>query len=63
VNNCPPSLLPEHAGGRLARQRQNLMEKWLASEDKDIRWVTHENLKKNRLMKADLAWSTVCQDK
>ena len=33
-----------------------LMEKWLASSDPDIRWIMHENLKKNRLIKVDAAW-------
>jgi hypothetical protein len=33
-----------------------LMEKWLASEDKDVRWIMRENLKKNRLARADAAW-------
>lgn len=32
------------------------MEKWLTSEDKDIRWIMKENLKKNRLMKMDADW-------
>ncbi len=33
-----------------------LMEKWLASEDRDIRWLMRENLKKKRLVQADAAW-------
>ena len=33
-----------------------LMEKWLSSEDKDIRWIMKENLKKNRLVKMDAKW-------
>ena len=28
-----------------------LIEKWLASDDKDVRWIMKENLKKNRLSK------------
>ncbi|MFN8421260.1 MAG: hypothetical protein U0528_18755 [Anaerolineae bacterium] len=32
------------------------MEKWLASDNKDIRWIMRENLKKNRLLKMDAAW-------
>jgi len=32
------------------------MEKWLASTDKDVRWIMRENLKKNRLIKMDQAW-------
>jgi hypothetical protein len=32
------------------------IEKWLASADKDIRWIMRENLKKNRLVKLDPEW-------
>lgn len=32
------------------------MEKWIKSEDKDIRWVMKSNLKKNRLVKTDPDW-------
>ena len=39
------------------------MEKWLASEDKDIRWLMRENLKKNRLQKADPQWVADWQEK
>ena len=37
-----------------------MMEHWLDSEDKDIRWVMKENLKKNRLVKMDAAWVNKC---
>jgi len=33
-----------------------LMEKWLSSEDKGIRWMMKENLKKNRLVRMDASW-------
>jgi hypothetical protein len=33
-----------------------LMEKWFACEDPDVRWIMRENLKKNRLAKADGEW-------
>jgi hypothetical protein len=33
-----------------------LMEHWLASEDKDIRWIMKENLKKARLTRMDAEW-------
>jgi hypothetical protein len=33
-----------------------LMEKWLASNDRDIRWIMKENLKKNRLVRVDAKW-------
>ena len=32
------------------------MEKWLVSEDGDIKWIMKENLKKNRLTRMDAAW-------
>jgi hypothetical protein len=32
------------------------MEKWLADEDRDIRWIMKQNLKKKRLQKMDGAW-------
>jgi len=37
-----------------------LMEQWLHSPDKDIRWIMKENLKKNRLVKMDTDWVKVC---
>lgn len=40
-----------------------ILEKWLNSEDKDIRWVMKENLKKNRLMKMDGDWVKACNQK
>lgn len=33
-----------------------LMEKWLANEDKDVRWIMNENLKKARLSRMDAKW-------
>jgi len=36
------------------------LEKWLNSQDKDIRWMVKENLKKNRLTKMDADWVKVC---
>lgn len=47
----------------LPTEGKSMMEKWLASEDKDIRWVMRENLKKNRLLKADPAWVAEWQEK
>jgi hypothetical protein len=35
---------------------KRLMEKWITSKDKDIRWIMKENLKKNRLIKRDVKW-------
>lgn len=40
-----------------------IMEKWLSSEDKDIRWMMRENLKKNRLLKMDAQWVKKCMKK
>jgi len=40
---------------------KKLMEKWLTSTDKDISWMMRENLKKNRLLKADPAWTQTWQ--
>ncbi len=37
-----------------------LMEKWMVVEDKDIRWIMRENLKKNRLIKIDREWVEAC---
>jgi hypothetical protein len=34
------------------------MEKWIFGQDKDIRWILRENLKKNRLIRMDPAWVT-----
>jgi hypothetical protein len=35
---------------------KKLMEQWIKSTDKDIRWIMRENLKKNRLLKCDEKW-------
>jgi hypothetical protein len=35
---------------------KQLMEKWIASEDKDIKWIMKENLKKNRIIRCDEKW-------
>lgn len=40
-----------------------MMEHWLNSEDKEIRWMMKENLKKNRLVKLDEAWVKKCMKK
>ena len=37
-----------------------MMEKWLSSDDRDIRWIMKENLKKNRLVKMDANWVKQC---
>ena len=40
----------------LPGEGQKMMEKWFASDDKDIIWIMQENLKKNRLVRMDVAW-------
>ena len=40
-----------------------MMEKWLDSQNKDIRWIMKENLKKNRLIKMDADWVKACNVK
>lgn len=40
-----------------------LMEKWLGSTDKDIKWIMRENLKKNRLARMDASWVEEWQSK
>jgi len=37
-----------------------MMEKWLHSPSKDIRWIMKENLKKNRLIRMDANWVNTC---
>ncbi|NMC78963.1 MAG: hypothetical protein GYA59_06355 [Chloroflexi bacterium] len=39
---------------------KRLLEKWLATPDKDIRWILKENLKKQRLIRMDPAWVESC---
>jgi hypothetical protein len=34
------------------------MEKWFASKDRDVVWIMRENLKKDRLARADASWVT-----
>lgn len=40
----------------LPNEGKMLMEKWLATTDKDIQWVMRENLKKARLARIDAEW-------
>jgi len=40
------------------QEGKDLMEKWLWDEDKDIRWIMKENLRKNRLIRTDRQWTT-----
>lgn len=38
-------------------------EHWLATTDRDVRWVLRENLKKNRLLRLDPTWVSVCLER
>jgi len=40
-----------------------MMGNWLESQDKDIRWMMKENLKKNRLIRMDEKWVKACNRK
>ena len=33
-----------------------MMERWLTSEDRDVRWIMRQNLQKQRLVRIDSAW-------
>ncbi len=37
-----------------------LFEKWLASSNRDVRWLLKQNLTKNRLVKMDAPWVRAC---
>ena len=47
------------AAAALPGEGKKAMEKWFASEDKDVRWIMRENLKKNRLIKVDQKWAAI----
>jgi hypothetical protein len=38
-----------------------LMERWLVSEDRDVRWIMRQNLAKQRLARVDSEWVTAWQ--
>jgi hypothetical protein len=38
------------------------MERWLASDHPDVRWIMRENLRKRRLARMDAAWVARCID-
>lgn len=42
---------------------RRIFEKWLDSQDKDIKWIIKENLKKDRLKRLDEAWVLECTSK
>ena len=37
------------------------LERWIASLNRDVRWVVGENFKKNRLLRLDPDWVRACQ--
>ncbi len=45
------------AAAALPREGKAVMEKWFSDEDRDIRWIMRENLKKKRLERCDPAWT------
>ena len=40
----------------LPQNGESIMEKWFASKDRDVIWIMKENLKKDRLARADAKW-------
>jgi hypothetical protein len=38
-------------------------ERWLGSQDRDLRWICRENLKKARLERMDAAWVAACRER
>jgi len=44
----------------LPEEGKPLVEKWIVTTDKDIRWIMKENLKKARLVRMDAAWVSKC---
>ena len=40
---------------------KSAMEKWLASDDRDVAWLMKQNLKKARLTRMDAEWVAIQQ--
>jgi hypothetical protein len=40
----------------LPKDGKPMMEKWIASDDRDVIWIMRENLKKDRLARIDTTW-------
>jgi len=47
----------------LPEKGKQIMERWLTVEDRDVRWIMRENLRKNRLARMDTKWVEHWQDK
>ncbi len=44
------------ATAALPDEGKAMMEKWFASQDRDVRWIMKENLRKDRLVRMDARW-------
>jgi len=44
------------------QEGKKLMEKWLANEDADVRWIMKQNLRKKRLERMDMGWVQKCRE-
>lgn len=44
----------------LPEKGKPMLENWLNSQNKDVRWTMRENLKKNRLIRMDANWVKAC---
>ena len=40
----------------LPREGMGMMERWFATEDRDVLWIMKQNLRKKRLERMDAAW-------
>ena len=47
----------------LPEKGKQVMERWLTIEDRDIRWIMRENLRKSRLARMDVKWVKHWQDR
>ncbi len=47
----------------LPEKGKKVVERWFACEDRDVRWIMRENLKKNRLARMDANWVEYWKEK
>lgn len=47
----------------LSEKGKQVMERWLTVEDRDVRWIMRENLRKSRLARMDAKWVKHWQDR
>jgi hypothetical protein len=45
------------------KKGKEMMERWFLSEDRDVRWIMRENLRKNRLARIDADWVEYWKDR